>query len=86
MQAKKTLITTFIKMEMFGTLKPLKRTKKTFGKVNAVIHCAGVATAGTIIYSKGTASTSEMERVLQINVVGSFNVAKLAAKAMSEQP
>jgi 3-hydroxyacyl-CoA dehydrogenase len=27
-----------------------------------------------------------MERVLQINVVGSFNVAKLAAKAMSEQP
>jgi NAD(P)-dependent dehydrogenase (short-subunit alcohol dehydrogenase family) len=51
--------------------------------VNAVIHCAGVATIGTIIYSKGVASTEEMERLLKINVVGSFNVAKFAAKLMS---
>lgn len=35
----------------------LEFTKKTFGKVSAVIHCAGVVTAGTIIYSKGVAST-----------------------------
>ena len=60
-------------------------TKKTFGKVNAVVHCAGVVTAGTIIYSKGVASTEEMERLLKINVIGTFNVAKLAAKMMSEQ-
>jgi NAD(P)-dependent dehydrogenase (short-subunit alcohol dehydrogenase family) len=57
--------------------------RKTFGRVSAVINCAGVVTAGTIIYSKGTASTSEMERLLKINVVGTFNVAKFAAKAMS---
>jgi NAD(P)-dependent dehydrogenase (short-subunit alcohol dehydrogenase family) len=60
--------------------------KKTFGKVSGVVHCAGVVTAGTIIYSKGVASTSEMERLLKINVVGTFNVAKFAAKLMSEQP
>ena len=61
-------------------------TKKTYGKVDAVVHCAGVVTAGTIIYSKGVLSTKEMERVLKINVIGSFNVAKFAAKMMSEQP
>lgn len=61
-------------------------TRKTYGRVSAVVNCAGVVTAGTIIYSKGTASTSEMERLLKINVVGTFNVAKFAAKAMSEQP
>lgn len=60
--------------------------KKTFGKVDAVVHCAGVVTAGAIIYSKGVASSDEMERLLKINVIGSFNVAKFAAKMMSEQP
>jgi NAD(P)-dependent dehydrogenase (short-subunit alcohol dehydrogenase family) len=60
--------------------------KKTFGKVSAVVHCAGVVTMGTIIYSKGVASSEEMERLLKINVVGTFNVAKLGAKLMSEQP
>ena len=57
--------------------------KKTYGRVNAVIHCAGVAAIGTIIYSKGVASTEEMERLLKINVIGSFNVVKFAAKLMS---
>lgn len=61
-------------------------TKTTYGKVDAVVHCAGVVTAGTIIYAKGTASTSEMERLLKINVIGTFNVAKFGAKMMSEQP
>ena len=32
-------------------------TKKTYGKVDAVVHCAGVVSAGTIIFSQGVAST-----------------------------
>ena len=32
--------------------------KKTYGKVDAVVHCAGVLTTGTIIYNKGVASSA----------------------------
>lgn len=54
--------------------------------MDAVVHCAGVVIAGAIIFSKGVASSKDMERLLKINVIGSFNVAKFAAKMMSEQP
>ena len=40
---------------------------------------------GTIIYSKGVASSEVMEKILQINVIGTFNMSKWGAKYMSGQ-
>lgn len=57
--------------------------KQKHGQVHAVVNCAGVIAAGTIIYSKGVASSEEMLRVLKINVVGTFNMCKYGAKMMS---
>ena len=61
-------------------------TKKTFGKVDVAVNCAGIGVIGTIITSKGVASNQTLESGFKVNVVGSFNVAKYAAKMMSQQP
>ena len=59
--------------------------KGKYKQVHVVVNCAGIITMGTIIYSKGVASTSAMEKVLKINVIGTFNMSKWGAKHMSGQ-
>ena len=44
-----------------------------------VVNSAGVFSAGPIIHSKGVVSSSVMEKVLKINVIGTLNVSKYAA-------
>jgi NAD(P)-dependent dehydrogenase (short-subunit alcohol dehydrogenase family) len=61
-------------------------TVKKFGKVSAVVNCAGILSAGMLITSKGVVSSEEMLKVLKINVIGALNVSKHAAKTMSTQP
>jgi NAD(P)-dependent dehydrogenase (short-subunit alcohol dehydrogenase family) len=51
--------------------------------LHVVINCAGILAAGTTIYSKGVVSSENMEKVLKINVIGTLNVSKYAAKVMS---
>ena len=63
----------------------IKFTVEKYKKIHVVVNCAGVISAGTTIYSKGVLSSDVMEKVLKINVVGTWNVSKYAAKVMSEQ-
>ena len=50
-----------------------------------VVHCAGVAFAGTTLGRFGPHGNDTFEWVLQTNVAGSFQVARLGAEAMSQQ-
>lgn len=50
-----------------------------------MVNCAGILSAGVIVYSKGVLSSDEMLKVLKINVIGTFNVCKYAAMHMSKQ-
>lgn len=54
-----------------------------FGAVNAVVQCAGIATATRIFGRKGVHPLAEFERVLRVNTVGTFNVMRLAAERMA---
>lgn len=54
-------------------------------RIDAVINSAGISTMGTTIFSKGVISSTEMERIMRTNVIGTLNVCKYAAKVMSEQ-
>ena len=63
----------------------IKFTVEKYKKISVVVNCAGVISAGTIIFSKGVVSSDVMEKVLKINVIGTLNVSKYAAKVMSEQ-
>ena len=55
-----------------------------FGAVNAVINCAGIAIAKRIVSRKGPHPLDAFMRVLQVNVGGTFNVARLAAARMAQ--
>jgi NAD(P)-dependent dehydrogenase (short-subunit alcohol dehydrogenase family) len=56
----------------------------TFGRtINASVCCAGIATARRTIGKTGSAhSLDEFVRVLHVNTVGTFNVARLSAERM----
>lgn len=57
---------------------------KEMGTLRAAINCAGVATPGRIIGRKGVLDLDTFRTVIDINLVGSFNVLRLAAEAMME--
>lgn len=57
---------------------------KKFGSINAVINCAGIAIAEKVIGRKGTHELKAFSKVIQINLVGTFNVIRLAAEKMVE--
>ena len=61
-----------------------KFVQEHYKRVHVVVNCAGVIAAGTTIYSKGVVSSEVMEKVLKINVIGTLNMCKHAAKLMSE--
>jgi len=54
------------------------------GTVRVVVNCAGVATPGRIVGKRGTLPLADFQRVIDINLVGTFNVLRLAATAMAD--
>ena len=57
--------------------------------VNAVVNSAGIATASKTVNKKGQTSTKAMDefiRMMEINTIGSFHVARLAAERMAAMP
>ncbi|GAB3622883.1 3-hydroxyacyl-CoA dehydrogenase [Mariniluteicoccus endophyticus] len=55
---------------------------KEMGTLRAAICCAGVATPGRIISRKGVLDLETYRTVVEINLIGTFNVLRLAAEAM----
>ncbi|WP_070121252.1 3-hydroxyacyl-CoA dehydrogenase [Bacillus marinisedimentorum] len=54
-----------------------------FGKVNAAINCAGIAIAEKTMGKRGPHSLDNFNKVIQVNLVGTFNVIRLAAEKMA---
>jgi NAD(P)-dependent dehydrogenase (short-subunit alcohol dehydrogenase family) len=55
-----------------------------FGALHGVINCAGVAPAERILGRNGAHGLESFRRTIEINLIGSFNVVRLAAEAMAE--
>lgn len=53
------------------------------GVPRILVNCAGVGTAGRIVGRDGPLRLEAFERVIRINLIGSFNLLRLAAAAMS---
>ncbi len=54
-----------------------------FGGLHIAVNCAGVATPGRVLGRNGPHDLDAFRTVIDINVVGSFNVLRLAAAAMA---
>ncbi|MHA7223429.1 SDR family NAD(P)-dependent oxidoreductase [Arthrobacter sp. RHLT1-20] len=52
------------------------------GALRIVVNCAGIATPGKVLGRDGVLPLEAFSRVIQINLVGTFNVIRLAAAAM----
>jgi NAD(P)-dependent dehydrogenase (short-subunit alcohol dehydrogenase family) len=57
-------------------------TATQLGPLRVVVNCAGIATPGKVLGREGVLSLEAFNRVLQVNLVGTFNVLRLAAAAM----
>ena len=56
--------------------------KKKFGDINLVVNCAGIGTPEKILGKETVHSTNTFEKVLSVNLTGTFNVIKSAANQM----
>lgn len=59
--------------------------REEFGGLQGVINCAGIATGERVVGKEGAHSLDNFARVIQVNLIGSFNLLRLAADAMAKQ-
>ncbi|HZT81720.1 MAG TPA: 3-hydroxyacyl-CoA dehydrogenase [Gemmataceae bacterium] len=55
-----------------------------FGGLNGLITCAGIGLAERVLGKHGPHPLDKFTRVIHVNLVGTFNVLRLAAEAMSK--
>ncbi|KFF48224.1 3-hydroxy-2-methylbutyryl-CoA dehydrogenase [Gammaproteobacteria bacterium MFB021] len=61
-------------------------TRDHFGALHGLINCAGVAPAEKIHGKRGVHDLERFRRVVDINLIGTFNMLRLAVAAMQENP
>jgi len=52
--------------------------------LRAVVNCAGIAPPGRILGRKGVHDLDRYRQVIEVNLIGSFNVLRLAAEVMKD--
>ncbi len=55
-----------------------------FGGLHGVVNCAGIASAEKVLGREGPHSLESFSKVVQVNLIGTFNVIRLAAEAMAK--
>lgn len=53
------------------------------GPARVLVNCAGIGTAARIVGKKGPMPLADFSRVINVNLIGSFNMLRLAAAAMA---
>lgn len=62
----------------------LDHIERVYGEpLNAAINCAGIATAMKTVSRKGAHPIEDFTKTIMVNLVGTFNVGRLAAERMS---
>ena len=61
----------------------LKLAKDSFGGVQVVVNCAGIIGVGRVLGKEGPYDLASFSRTIQVNLIGTFNVIRLAAVLMS---
>jgi len=57
---------------------------KVFGGLHGLVNCAGIGPAEKVLGKNGPHSLASFAKVINVNLVGSFNMIRLAAEAMSQ--
>ncbi|MGC3936752.1 SDR family NAD(P)-dependent oxidoreductase [Roseobacter sp. EG26] len=62
----------------------IELAQEKMGRITAAVNCAGIADAIKTVGRDGPHPLSAFQRTIDINLVGTFNVARLAADAMQQ--
>jgi 3-hydroxyacyl-CoA dehydrogenase / 3-hydroxy-2-methylbutyryl-CoA dehydrogenase len=60
----------------------MAKTMAAFGAIQLAVNCAGVGTPGRVLSKGGPMPIAHFNQVIQINLVGTMNVVRLAAEQM----
>jgi NAD(P)-dependent dehydrogenase (short-subunit alcohol dehydrogenase family) len=61
----------------------LRQAQEAHGPARILVNCAGIGTARRILGRDGPMPLGDFERVLRVNLVGTFNMMRLASAAMA---
>ncbi|HZM45547.1 MAG TPA: SDR family NAD(P)-dependent oxidoreductase [Burkholderiales bacterium] len=62
----------------------IEAARSAFGVLRGAVNCAGIATGERILGRNGPHRLATFRRAVEINLVGTFNVLRLAAQAIAE--
>jgi NAD(P)-dependent dehydrogenase (short-subunit alcohol dehydrogenase family) len=69
-----------------GVIDAVKLAVDHMGLVNAAVNCAGIIGAGRVLGREAPMALDFFAKVIQVNLVGSFNIIKAAGAAMESNP
>ena len=67
-----------------GVSVAIEAAAKELGEIRACINCAGIAPPGKTVGREGALDLDKFNRVIDVNLIGTFNVLRLAAEKMLE--
>ena len=59
---------------------------KEWGTLRGLVNCAGIAPAVKVLGKEGPHPLSTFSKTIQVNLIGSFNMCRLAAELIATQP
>jgi NAD(P)-dependent dehydrogenase (short-subunit alcohol dehydrogenase family) len=62
----------------------VERALKEFGGLHGLVNCAGIAVGEKTIGKEGPHALASFTRVINVNLIGTFNMIRLAADAMAK--
>lgn len=62
----------------------INAAREAMGTITAAVNCAGIAPASTTLGKNGPHPLHTFQQTIDINLVGSFNVARLAAEVIAQ--
>ena len=81
------IATTFVKADVTSAEQgaaAVQTALDLFGRLDVAVNCAGVAPGERIVGRDGPHGLDSFARTIQINLIGSFNILRLAADAMAK--
>lgn len=80
-----TTATLFVKADVASpeqVSRALELAEQKFASLHIAINCAGIGAAAKVVGKNGPMPLEQFNKVIQVNLVGTFNVIRLAAQVM----
>ena len=63
----------------------IEKCQAAFGAPSILIHCAGILGGERVLGREGVASLAKFQKIIDVNLSGTFNVLRLVAEKMAER-